>query len=199
MWYNNPITGEKGITYKDKYTGKSHREKFSEYEGYPNYVVSNLGRAYSKVTNRETHSNKNYKGYLRVFLYDKYSKRHTVYIHRVIAECFVKKTDRDLELHRHIVHFRDWDRTHITQENLIWVNDVEMRILKVFYEKSRKTSSILDADLLRYLDFFIESSSNYSVKEIMDIFNFKSYHLIEDEDEIKELIKKRKREYNQKK
>ena len=53
MWYNNPITGEKGITYRDKYTGKSHREKFSEYEGYPNYVVSNLGRAYSKTTNKE--------------------------------------------------------------------------------------------------------------------------------------------------
>ena len=62
-------------------------ECWKDIEGYPNYAVSNLGRVKNKVSGKILKPQKDYKGYLRVRLYNqKVSQRF--FIHRLVMGAF---------------------------------------------------------------------------------------------------------------
>ena len=62
-------------------------EYWEDIKGYPNYAVSNLGRIKNKVSGKILKPQKDYKGYLRVRLYNqKVSQRF--FIHRLVMQAF---------------------------------------------------------------------------------------------------------------
>lgn len=62
-------------------------EYWTDIKGFPNYAVSNFGRVKNKVSTKVLKPQKDYKGYLRVRLYNqKVSQRF--FIHRLLMEAF---------------------------------------------------------------------------------------------------------------
>lgn len=108
-------------------------------------------------------------GYKFICLYNKVIERSTLqYLHRLIAFYFVKRTKKDDELCRDIVHFKDWNRKRIIPENLIWVNANEMNAL-IAFRKAEKHTKIDDELRHKYLDSFY-NDKRYTKKEINRIF-----------------------------
>ena len=66
-------------------------EYWTDIEEYPNYSVSNLGRVKNKVSGKILKPQKDYKGYLRVRLYNqKLSRRF--FVHRLVIEAFCRES-----------------------------------------------------------------------------------------------------------
>ena len=65
--------------------------------------------------------------------------------------------------------------------------------------KLNKTKSIYDKEIHKYLDYFLTSENRYTMKEIMKIFYYDfEYNMIEDLEEIKSFLKKRRKELKNK-
>ena len=95
------------------------KEIYKGITGFPNYLVSNLG----KVKNK--HSNKLLKpyltrGYPRVSLYDANGKRYCKLLHRLVAEAFIPNPD-NLPVVNHISGIK----TDARVSNLEWVSHSE--------------------------------------------------------------------------
>lgn len=56
-----------------------------------NYYVTKTGEVYRKGSNKPLKGTPDSKGYLKVKLYDLYSKPHTKRIHRIVLESFTRK------------------------------------------------------------------------------------------------------------
>ena len=120
-------------------------------------------------------------------------------IHKTIEDPILEKTKRDIELKRNTLHFIDWNRKNVTYCNLMWLNNKEMMALRNFHMKLNKTKSIYDKEIHKYLDYFLTSENRYTMKEIMKIFYYDfEYNMIEDLEEIKSFLKKRKKELKNK-
>ena len=199
----NIITNEKGILFTD-IKGKVHKEKFITIEntkGYSSYLLSNTGKIYSFYLKRQMNTPKNSKGYKKIYFYnpDKNDSRDVKYLHRLVAEKFLEKTKRDIELKRNTLHFIDWNRKNVTYCNLMWLNNKEMMALRNFHMKLNKTKSIYDKEIHKYLDYFLTSENRYTMKEIIKIFYYDfEYNMIEDLEEIKSFLKKRRKELKNK-
>lgn len=59
-------------------------EKWKDITGFPNYMVSNFGRVYSKKSGLIMKLGKDNKGYLRVSFYEN-GKSNTRKVHRLVA------------------------------------------------------------------------------------------------------------------
>ena len=93
-------------------------EIWKDIKGYPNYMVSNMGRVKS-LGNDKTRKekilkgSKNSDGYLAVNL-SKDGKQKNYKIHRLVASAFLDNSDNLLE-----INHKDEDKTN----NMVWVND----------------------------------------------------------------------------
>jgi len=81
---------------------------------YPNYQVSNLGRIRSLKTYKILKLKKNKDGYLVVCLC-KYSKKHTIFVHRLVAKAFVPNYNNYT-----VINHKDEDKTNNIYTNLEW-------------------------------------------------------------------------------
>jgi hypothetical protein len=90
-------------------------------ERLPDYQVSNTGKIKSLKTNKILKQSVNNAGYLLVCLSEG-NKRHTSYIHRLVAEAFIP-TNYDINLC--VVNHKDKDRKNNNVDNLEWNSPLE--------------------------------------------------------------------------
>lgn len=102
-------------------------------------------------------------GYAYISLCTKNNKTVSLLIHRLLAKYFLPKTETDIKYNRNIVHFKDFDNTNITIENLQWVNQLELSLLN----NIRDTKSKKIGDYVESVCKLLEK--DYDVSEICDI------------------------------
>lgn len=81
--------------------------------GYEKYMVSNLGRVYSKKNNKILKPHADPKGYLKVSIYQ--SGSHTLKVHRLVALAFIENPNNFEQ-----VNHKDEDKNNNCVENLEW-------------------------------------------------------------------------------
>lgn len=95
---------------------------------FSNYAVTNDGKVFNLTTGKELKQcdNTRYLGYKRVCLRQKQTdgsyKYKLRYVHRLVAEAFVPKPDRDEKLE---VNHKNEDKSDNRAENLEWVTRKE--------------------------------------------------------------------------
>lgn len=93
---------------------------FVNIEGFDNYMVSDIGTVYSKISNKLLSPGDNGNGYLYVQLCLG-EKRVNRYIHKLVAEAFIEKpSDEYTDVH-HLNHCKTDNRV----ENLRWITRTE--------------------------------------------------------------------------
>lgn len=115
-------------------------EEWKTLERIPNYEVSNYGKVRS-IKNRKNRLLKvcvNNHGYELVCLSDG-KKRHTSYIHRLVAEVFIPTTNKAL-----VVNHKDKNRKNNKADNLEWTTVMENIWHRDDTEKYLKTNEIVE-------------------------------------------------------
>lgn len=168
----NPLTNKKDRPYQ--FDKKKVDVKYAYLEDefpYKKYIISSKGEIFRKE-GRDVLKVPIYQkkcGYYYIQIYKGYRSKKTFYIGRLVAKYFVKKTKKDVEMERDIVHFIDWDRERIIPENLIWVNLDELNAL-ISFKKAKNNKITIDDDLkYKYLNRFYKDN-RYSNREIKRIF-----------------------------
>jgi hypothetical protein len=93
-------------------------EIWKKIKDYSNYEVSNTGKIRNINLNKELKLSSN-TGYLYIFL-SKNNKRSKGYIHRLVAESFLEKTNDKL-----VVNHKDGNKENNNIENLEWITQGE--------------------------------------------------------------------------
>jgi hypothetical protein len=93
-------------------------EIWKNIEGYNNYEVSNTGKIRNIKLNKELKLSSN-TGYFYIFLSEN-NKRKKGYIHRLVANSFLEKTDDKL-----VVNHKDGNKQNNSVENLEWITQGE--------------------------------------------------------------------------
>ena len=129
---NNPLKGVAARYFR----GKAEREKeqFADiatgFDLGANYIVTSYGRVFNANTNKEIApfyfpSRKKYK---TVKLKGSNKSFVAQSVNVLVAEAFIPKTKRDIELNRNLVHVLDWDQSNSRYTNLVWANRFEINI-----------------------------------------------------------------------
>ena len=126
-------------------------EVFKDIKGYPNYQVSNLGRIWSKISQKYMKPQKDACGYLRIQLRAINGKVKTEKIHRLVAIAFIDNPNNLPEVNP-INHIRDDNRV----DNLEWVTHKEN------CEKTKKVRKIgkydRDGNLIEVFDTLAQAA-----------------------------------------
>ena len=134
----------------------NNMEVFKDIKGYPNYQVSNLGRIWSKISQKYMKSQKDACGYLRIQLRAINGKVKTEKIHRLVAITFIDNPNNLPEVN-HINHIRDDNRV----DNLEWVTHKEN------CEKTKKVRKIgkydRDGNLIEVFDTLAQAAKAENV------------------------------------
>lgn len=133
IYKDNPL---KGIVAR-YFRGKAGREKeqFADLvidaELGEDYIISNYGRVFCANTNEEIvpyyfpHREK----YKTVKLKGYHKGTDVVRgVNILVAEAFIPRTKRDIELGRDTVHVLDWNKSNSRYTNLVWANHFEISI-----------------------------------------------------------------------
>ena len=96
---------------------------FKTIKGFDNYLISDSGEIYNKITNRHKHASPNQNvQYLQISLW-KDGIEHHKYVHRLVAETFIPNPENKPEVN-HI----DGNRQNNNVRNLEWVTSVENKV-----------------------------------------------------------------------
>lgn len=96
------------------------QEIWKDAKGYEEYYeISNLGKVRNKINKNIKKQTNNGRGYMSVNLWHN-NKGNTKYVHRLVAESFIKNADNKPE-----VHHKDSDRSNNCVDNLAWVTSKE--------------------------------------------------------------------------
>lgn len=140
-------------------------QRWKKVVGHPDYLVSNMGRVWSKKSNKLMKLVKNKRGYLQVNLSGK-----TLYIHRIVAEAFLANPEMKPQVH-HIDH----NPSNNDVLNLMWVTDAENK--KYCHEnggytgESARNVKLTEKDVLLMRHHY--ESENYSIKSLAYMFDVK--------------------------
>lgn len=181
----NPFTGKKGKRYQ--VDGKRIYEKFVEIKlNGVKCVLSSLGSVMI-LGNGDDSEDFIYltsgisNGTKVVTIRNNVTRTSKKYrVHRLVAEYFLPKKEKDIRLGRDIVCFKNRNKEDIKPENLIWVNQAEMFRISTFdkyikelssLRKKVKSSDVVEARELK--EFLLNPDYTYS--DIMNIFNLNKY------------------------
>lgn len=114
------------LTIKNNDLNDSVNEIWLPISGFDGYLISNLGRVFSRKTNRVLQPLNNGDGYLQVNLY-KSDGVYRKYIHRLVLEAFCPIADNTLEAN-HINGSKEDNRL----ANLSWVTSSENKRHSVY-------------------------------------------------------------------
>lgn len=128
MKEKNIIT-EKELNCRDNdYVDYIEGEVWKSLEEYPNYIISNMGRVFSKknrkVLKPYPNKQKNKLQYFRVKLKDKMGVLKDIFVHRVVALAFIKNAEN-----KPIIHHIDHNGFNNRADNLMWVTAEEHKKL----------------------------------------------------------------------
>ena len=134
IYKSNPLKGITERFFKGKY-GRE-KEQFADIvldeDLSEDYVVSNYGRVFCLNDNRELtyHCLPNRDKYKVVDLKcnGKIGHRCCKSVNVLVANAFVPKTKRDIELNRTRVHVLDWNQGNSRYSNLVWVNGLDVNV-----------------------------------------------------------------------
>jgi hypothetical protein len=110
-----------------------NNEVWKEIEGFPDYLISSLGRVYSprlcKILKAYQHKKKN--GYMTIVIRDLQKKRNTFLIDRLVAKAFLPfPSSNSLSPSVYRVHHSDGDITNNDVTNLSWMTRETVASLK---------------------------------------------------------------------
>lgn len=137
------------------------------------YEVSENGLVRSKLNNKLKSQALNNNGYYRVELY-KLNERKRPFVHRLVAECFVKNSDPDKF---NTVNHLDGDRLNNKAANLEWTNKSgnQKHAIKMGFTKmplalgEKNNNSKLSKD--QVIQIRLLKNSGKKVSEIASVFN----------------------------
>lgn len=191
----NPITGKKGKRYQ--VNGKKVYEKFLivTLNG-RTCVISSIGRLWLRREFDNVYDEVKpgtSRGCYVVNIHNSSECIRKKYsMHRIVATYFLPKTTTDIKRERNIVHIKNGEKTNITPENLMWVNQKEMNRITLFNKQIGLISklgkvNIDDVINSKYVALFLLDKDKYTIPEIIKILQLEKW------DGIKEaLTKKRK-------
>lgn len=131
-------------------------EIFKDIKSNPDYQISNLGRVWSKKSNRYMKLLRDTDGYLRIRLYMGNGKARTEKVHRLVAIAFIDNPNGLPEVN-HINHQRDDNRV----DNLEWVShDENMKKAKNVIKVAKYDR---DGNLLAVYDSINEAAKRENV------------------------------------
>lgn len=96
-------------------------EQFEDIFGDGEYLISNHGRVYSTVTKKFLRTQTNETGYKRIRI----QKHGAYYVHRLVAECFLRLPTNKGDVNLLIVDHIDGNRTNNNVFNLRWITQRE--------------------------------------------------------------------------
>lgn len=120
---------EKELNCRDnEYVDHIEGEVWKTIEEYPNYIISNMGRVFSKKYRKNLkpypNKQKNKLHYFRVKLKNKVGVIKDIFVHRVVALAFVENAEN-----KPIIHHIDHNELNNRADNLLWVTADEHREL----------------------------------------------------------------------
>lgn len=116
---------EKELNCRDNgYIDHIDGEQWKTLDEYPNYIISNMGRIFSKNKNRLLKPYfcpyKKNKLYYYVSLTNKYGKSIRIKLHKIVAMAFSPNVDS-----KKIVHHIDGNELNNKADNLVWLTAAE--------------------------------------------------------------------------
>lgn len=126
------------------------KELWKKVKGYPNYIVSNMGKVKFVARRKPTFKRpSNYRGYLRIAIW-KNNKPYKVGVHKLVALAFVDGYFKGAQ-----VNHKNFDKSDNRAENLEWVTpsqnyyySMERRSLATRGENNCK-SKLKDEDIIK--------------------------------------------------
>lgn len=129
------------------------------------YVISTCGRVFDMENQRELPIQKSNDSFARICLRMANGKYRSLSLNRIVAFCFVKKSNKDLLYGRDAIHVLNWKEDDHKYINLEWVNNIELGIL-TDWNKGKQTRD----DQIRYICRMIKAG--YTTTEIIDFLPF---------------------------
>lgn len=115
----------------NEYVDHIEGEVWKSMEEYPNYIISNMGRVFTKNRNKvlkpflcPIKSRENKVLYFIVKLTNKFGAVKNMFVHRVVALAFVENAEN-----KPIIHHIDHNELNNRADNLMWVTADEHREL----------------------------------------------------------------------
>lgn len=109
-------------------------EVWRDIVGFEKYMVSNLGRVYSKKSGLILKPGKDKKGYLRISFYEN-GKSNTRKVHRLVAQAFIANPDNLPQ-----VNHKNEDKTDNSVGNLEWCTNSYNRYYGTATERTKKSN-----------------------------------------------------------
>ena len=111
----------------DRYRNEVWREiDFKTHHSHAKYEISSLGRVKSYAVNKvdgRIMKGSNVNGYLSVMVRFDKKVSQTFYIHRLVAQAFVKRPNAN---HKFVTHL-DYDKQNNSRFNLAWMTEEELK------------------------------------------------------------------------
>ena len=171
IYEKNPIDSKDVRVFKGLKGKEKERFVRIEIEGIAKeYAVSNYGRVFDVETSTElqkrslTKSDPSYKIVRLKTIKDGKARYNSYAVNVLVANAFVKKSKKDIELKRKIVHPIDWDASNSRYSNLQWVSSVELSIMKSINDGQTEI-----VDFVRYACILM--SHGYSDKDIKAVLD----------------------------
>jgi replicative superfamily II helicase len=127
-----------------------------EIVNYPNYLIYDDGRLYSKYVNRFLKPAKNNKGYLCIGLTNDKIKCKTHTIHKLVASHYLDKVEG-----KNIIDHIDRNKLNNNVSNLRWVNDCENQANRGVQRNSK--SGHKNIRILPNGCYYLEIRRNYKI------------------------------------
>lgn len=109
-------------------------EQWKDVAGFENYMISDLGRVYSKKKKMIMKPTPDQKGYLRVTFYEN-GKNNTRKVHRLVAEAFIANHDNLPQ-----VNHKNEDKIDNSVGNLEWCTNSYNRYYGTATERTQKSN-----------------------------------------------------------
>lgn len=139
------------------------------YIGDEKYRIYKDTTIWSEKSNKYRQESLNAYGYRSITLNTKSGYKRYL-IHRLYAKAFLPKTETDIKYNRDLVHFKDFDITNITIDNLEWLNPLELHMLVEIKNSKKEYKRIGD-----YIEFICRLlENNYEVEDIISVLRLKN-------------------------